>query len=181
MEKKRKKPMITIVLSALLPCLLVLFICAAWKFIKAEIQIGTPEKHPGYIGTLTVSSVKITVPVILVDDPDMVQIAVDKINCAALVPVNDTVQLIGDHNYQKFKNLPQTEIGAEATIANSDGTITKYIVTQKFYGHNVGSGRGGLTDEAGKPISNEIPGGIFLYTCMDTSENVLIVFLQPVE
>lgn len=156
------------------------------RMITAEKEIGNPVEHPDYVGTLIISSVGIEVPLVLAEGPDMMQMVVDKMNCAAFIKkvgyvVNgqekDVSFLIGDHSFQKFKKLPEVEVGAESEIVTSDGTVRKYIVTKRFIGYNID---GNLVYEDGTPIRNEVNDGLILYTCVDeTAIPVHIVFLQP--
>ena len=191
MDKKLK------LLIAFLVAIIVLFaILAIWsqrekiaRTITAEVRIGNSVEHPDYVGTLTISSVGIEVPLILVEEPGMMQMVVDKTNCAALMKIeiigdnndDDYAWVVGDHNYQKFKKLSKCEINDEAAIICADGTVKKFLVTNNFTGHNAGMNGGLLTDDNWNTIMGDNPGGIILYTCRDNPKNVRIVFLQPTE
>lgn len=183
-----KKKIVNSVMICITLFLVVVVVVCLWPFITTEIEIGNPVEHPDYVGTLTISSVGIEVPLIQVEDPDMMQMVVDKMNCAALMHKeivgnnsnDDYAWVIGDHNYQKFRNLPECKIDDEAEVIYADGTIKEFIVTKNFTGHNTKTSVG-LTDDSGRPVCGDNPGGLILYTCRDTSENVQIVFLQPAE
>lgn len=166
---------------------LFMFLVVRWKYVIAEIRIGNPIKHPDYAGTLTIPSVEIDVPLILVEDPDMLQMVVDKTNCTALFKKSDgavngreygVAWIIGDHSSQNFENLQKVELGKEAEIVCSDGTVRKFVVTKNFVGYNIGSD---LIYEDGTSVRKENPDGVILYACVDeTAVPVYIVILQPV-
>lgn len=187
-NKKRTVSMIPFVVLLLLGLACIIF--ANWDKISttiaAEFEVGNPMEHPNYAGVLQISSVRIKVPLVIAEDGETAKTMVDKANCAALMKDLDRIAdnpaertwLIGDHNYQKFRNLPRVEVGEEATITSPDGTVKKYVVTDKFIGYNVGSD---MLYEDGTSIWKDNAGGITLYTCVDgTGVPVHIVFLQPV-
>ena len=186
----KNRAVIIILLVGLLLIGAACIIWANWNKISstvaAEFEVGNPMEHPNYAGVLQISSVGIKVPLVLAEDSETAKFVVDKVNCAVLIKDSDRIAdnpadrtwLIGDHNYQRFRNLPRVEVGAEATITNPDGTIQKYVVTDKFIGYNAGSD---MIYENGTSIWNDNEGGITLYTCVDgTGVPVHIVFLQPV-
>lgn len=187
----KKTKLIIVVLAVILLLCVALIMWNQWPkitgIIKAEIEIGNTEEHPGYAGVLSISSAGIKVPLILVEDPDMMQTVVDKMNCAALIKkvgmiVNgqekDVSWIIGDHSYQKFRKLPEVEVGSESEITDPDGTVRKFIVTKNLIGYNIG---GDLVYEDGTSVRNDVTDGLILYTCVDeTAIPVHIVFLQPV-
>lgn len=186
----KKRTIVIILLVALLLLGVACVIWANWNKISttiaAEFEVGNPVKHPDYAGVLQISSVGIKVPLVIAEDSETAKFVVDKANCAALMKDIDQIVdnpaertwLIGDHNYQRFRNLPRVEVGAEVTITNSDGTVKKYVVTDKFIGYNFGSD---MTYENGASIWNDNEGGITLYTCVDgTGIPVHIVFVQPI-
>lgn len=83
---------------------------------------------------------------------------------------------IADHNYQGFERLSDLEIDSSAFFRATDGVIYEYTVTANFIGHNTKSN---LTDDCGQSVFGMNRNGIILYTCLDSAQNVRIVFLQP--
>ena len=185
MDKKSK--IIFWVLTIVIVLCAVLIVVTQWSRIKAEIVIGDPLKHPDYAGTLTIPSQGIDVPLIMVNNPDMLQMVVDKTNCAVLFKKVDSVVngqekgaswIIGDHSSQNFKTLHQAAVGDKAKIVNPDGVVSEFVVTKNFIGYNISED---LIYEDGTSVRNDNPDGIILYACVDeTAVPVYIVFLQPV-
>lgn len=188
--RNKKRAVIIVLLVGLLIIGVAFIIWDNWNKISttiaAEFEVGNPMEHPNYAGVLQISSVGIKVHLVTAEDGEAAKTMVDKANCAALMKDLDRIAdnpteftwLIGDHNYQKFRKLPRVEVGAEATITNPDGTIQKYVVTDKFIGYNRGSD---MTYKNGTSIWIDNEGGITLYTCVDgTGVPIHIVFLQTV-
>lgn len=173
-----------------LVCLAILIVSATCLVYYGVLPLDA-KQFPGYYGDLCIPSVGINVPCVLVDGEaegsKYLQFIVHQKNCAAMFWMSNGVIIngeelgawcIGDHNYQGFDVLAQCEIGDEATFTNVNGNVEKYTVTKVFTGHNT---KGDLVDENMESVVEYNLGGIILYTCLDSWENVQIVFLQPIE
>lgn len=180
-----------IVLPLISIAIIVIFIMSMIALVYHGIFPLNAKHFPGYYGDFCIPSVGIDVPCVLVDgDADgsmYLQFIVNQKNCAAIFWMSTNVitngeeygaWYIGDHNDQSFKTLVDCEVGAEATLAYADGHIERYIVTKSFTGHNIKSD---IVDENMESVLDDNLGGIILYTCLDSWENVQIVFLQPVD
>ncbi|HIT33454.1 MAG TPA: hypothetical protein IAC31_02335 [Candidatus Faecousia intestinigallinarum] len=161
------------------------------------IAITPTEMFPNYQGVLIIPEVGISTPCVVIEDTRnaaLMQFIVNRPNCAAILLASqsyvvtentpDTLSktlIIGDHNYQGFSKIENCSVGDQAIFLSKDGVEKHFIVTASFRGHNYTQANGGFVDEAGHDVVSQNPGGIILYTCLDSSENVQIVFLQPVE
>lgn len=146
---------------------------------------------PGYMGDLKIESTGINVPVVNMGDPSsnsgkILQFLVDRPSCAVAyklsLPVlpddaeDYSTTIICDHSRQGFSRIANCKLGDIAQIVQLDGTVIEYEVTANFTGHNTGNE---ITDENGDDIVKDNLGGVTLYTCLDSWQNIRIVFLQP--
>lgn len=146
---------------------------------------------PGYMGNLRIESAGINVPVVNMGYPSsnsgmILQFLVDRPSCAVAYKLSVSVHLddamdysttiICDHSYQGFSRIANCKVGDMAQIVLPDGAAIEYEVTANFTGHNTEKE---LTDENGNDVVKDNLGGIILYTCLDSWENIRIVFLQP--
>lgn len=139
---------------------------------------------PNYKGNLYIKSANIDIPCIYVDSPTTNRLAfyVNQPNCAAMFTILGALEgkeatLIADHNYQGFSRIEQCKIGDTAEFIAKDGIVTLYEVTANFTGYNRDEG---LWYEDGSYAISDNYGGIILYTCMENTTHVRIVFLQPI-
>lgn len=175
---------VCLVISGLLLCI--------W-FIPAQY-------FPYYVGVLEIPDVGIEVPVVEVPETfgynrattflvnSLRRFYVDKPNCAVLYFSNGPSGVvfegeiygslvIGDHRSQTFGPIDKCTQGMRVDITRPNGVVDTYEVVSIFEGINAGND---LTYQDGKSVINDNPGGIILYSCMDsTSIPVYIVFLQP--
>ena len=85
----------------------------------------------------------------------------------------DSTLVIADHTNQGFRVLYDvTPDETKAFLYRPDGTVTVYLCTKKFNGHNNLSY---LTDEDGNDLSFA-PVDLVMYTCNETWENVTITY-----
>lgn len=149
MGKIRKKTVI-IVLTVLVLIFLVLAICAAWKFIKAETQIKDPISHVAYAGYLSIPSQDTELPCIEADASNyaLAEMAIDKMDCGALIwypygrDTADTTPgkgegrwMIGDHNFQGFDTIMNCQIGDNVFFHRADGRLWEHAVIEVFEGY----------------------------------------------
>lgn len=171
-------------------CILLLLVVMAILLFYGIFPLDT-EAFPGYSGHLVIPSIGIDVPCIQAQSESNGSIyfcfLVNQRNCAAMiwcskglviegVEIGDWI--IADHNYQGFSAINDCAVGDTASFIYADDSVQKYTVIASFTGHNAGND---LTDDDYNSISTKNPGGLILYTCLDSTENVRIVFLQPVE
>lgn len=100
---------------------------------------------------------------------------VDNIDSASYSYLNDII-IIADHDFQGFKDIIQNNIGDYAYIKKSENTISRFQMTEKLIGLNLGYD---LTDLNGNSILNK-KNILIIYTCYSTDKDnsVLITLWQ---
>ena len=146
--------------------LAILLVCAV--FIRMDDKL-----YPYFYGRLYVSDVGIDVALYY----DASQTVVDRLDSATIFKLapNDGLN-IGDHNGQEFRKLFRVKVGMDGYIRLESGDVVNIRCTDVFNGHNI---RSAITDENGIIVSGR--SDILMYTCRDSSENVLICLWEIIE
>lgn len=88
---------------------------------------------------------------------------------SAVFYATDT-DIIGDHNYQSFCDLPDVKIGTEAYIEQEDGSVQYYQCLSCGYGKNLGDV---LCDEEDVPY-DKWECDLAIYTCSSEADDIFI-------
>lgn len=126
-------------------------------------------ERPGMLGRLTIPDKNIDVAIYNSDTQE----TIDKTDSATYFAVGDMI-VIGDHDYQAFKNLKKCKEGTKLYIDNGI-EVKEYICVKSFKGHNTVYD---LTDEDYNSILENNAGGLTLYTCNGHWKNIWICFFQ---
>ena len=101
------------------------------------------------------------------------QAVVDDEDSAAFFLWHDCKDVIADHNYQSFKNLPKVNVGDTAVISTADGYKDEYVCVRVCHdGINTGTD---FLNESRETVETE-PGSLIMYTCNSDWQHVTIVF-----
>lgn len=178
MDKKSKRVRIGYIIFFVSFVLLCVGIALEWdRRIPYDAR-----KNENYAGDLVIEVADINVPCVKVFNTEDEAKYVDKPNCASMMPAGSYIEghetwIIGDHNNQGFSRIERCEIGDTAKFVAKDGIVTLYEVTANFTGYNR---HYDLQYEDGTSVIEDNYGGIILYTCMENTTHVRIVFLQPI-